>query len=76
MLVLVSGLDFRVTKKSGSAILKILIFRPVSGDRSLKFVENSQILTFRELVNDKKIKIFKIAGPLFLVTLKSIPDTN
>ena len=49
MLVLVSGLDFRVKKKSGSAILKILIFWPVAGDQSLKIVENSKILTFPEL---------------------------
>ncbi len=35
MLVLISGLHFRMMEKSGAAILKILIFRPfLAGQRS------------------------------------------
>ena len=46
MLVLVSGLDFKVTKKSGSAILKILIFWPFTARGRSKFCYFRQFSNF------------------------------
>ena len=77
MLVLISGLDFRMIQKVYAVILKILIFQPFLASRSSKFYQKtgkSPNFDLRPAKNGRKIKIFKIAAYTFCIILKFSPD--